>query len=91
MTVLAWVFFAVGAFVVLGNWLSFAHAVVTKKGTSFVPFIGGIPVLVGCALHPAIDWKLGLIALAVDPGCWVVFAFPVVWFVRRVRAPKEQA
>jgi hypothetical protein len=52
------------------------------RGVSFIPF-GGLIALAGCSL--TIGWEWGLIAVAIDPGCWFVIALPVSWIAGKLR------
>ena len=88
MTTTAFVLLGLGAFVTLANWSFVVNTLITKKSSSFVLLAGGVLTFVGCALLPAVGWKLGLFALVIDPGCWIL-AFPIVWLVRRFHAEKK--
>ena len=62
---------------------------IARKRSSMVPFIGGLLSFAGCALLPAVGWKLGLLGLVVDPGCaLLIVALPVDWLRRRRGQPK---
>lgn len=87
MTTLGFELLGLGTLLVLANWSLLIGIIVTKKqgGTSFLPLFGGALAFVGCVLLPAVRWQFGLIAFAIDPGCWLLAA-PVVWGVQRLRA-----
>ncbi|MGE3456897.1 MAG: hypothetical protein AB7O24_17435 [Kofleriaceae bacterium] len=73
-----------GALVSVLNWILAVSRFIAGSGSSVVPVFGAVIGFVGCALVSAIGWKLGLVALVLDPGCaaglWVA---PVLW-VREV-------
>ncbi|HEY5920142.1 MAG TPA: hypothetical protein VIV11_00670 [Kofleriaceae bacterium] len=72
MAIVAYVLLGLGGFFTLCNWLVVVSSASSGRGHSFGPFLGGLLAFAGCALLPAIGWKLGLLAFVVDPGCWVL-------------------
>jgi hypothetical protein len=87
MTTVALTLLGLGALGVLANWTLLINTLVTKKqeGTSLVLLIGGVLAFAGCLLLPGVRWQLGLIALALDPGCWLLAA-PIISALRRLQA-----
>jgi len=62
------VLLALGGIVIAANWMAVWTRYVDRMPRSFVPLLGGIATLAGCATNPTLDWHLGLFALVVDPG-----------------------
>jgi hypothetical protein len=79
-----WVLLGLGALSIASYWLSVASRR-PDEGVSAVPLLGGGLAFGGCALIPAIGWKLGQFAFVVDPGCWFPVALPIGWMIRRLR------
>ena len=79
-----WILLGLGALAIAGYWAAVATSP-PGHGVSSIPLVGGGLVFAGCALVPQIGWKLGLIAIAIDPGCWFPIALPISWLVDRSR------
>jgi hypothetical protein len=83
-TVAGYILLGLGALISVGNWGLMLRWYIARKYGSMVPFIGGLASFAGCALSPAIGWKLGLLGLVVDPGCALLMvALPIDWVRRR--------
>ena len=78
---MAIVLLAFGALNIIGNLGLVVRCCVIGKGASLVPLIGGVFAFAGCALLPMIGWHVGLLAVAIDPGCaWLaVWVIGVLW------------
>lgn len=90
MTLLAAALLGFGALTALANWQMLVRARRTKRHTSLILLFGACFTFLGYSLLPAIGWRLGLIAFAIDPGGWIV-AWPIIWAVQRIRAPRKVA
>ncbi len=79
-TIVGYVLLVLGGIGMLCNWSIIVTAVITRppRGGSLVPIVGGLFAFVGCALIPALGWKLGLLALVLDPFTWLMLAWPVL-------------
>jgi hypothetical protein len=69
-----------GTLCTVGNWELTVRWLRTRKSGSMIP-LGGPLVLAGCALVPAIGWRIGLGAFALDPMMACLIAWPgyLVW------------
>jgi hypothetical protein len=74
-----------GGLLWVANWMIVVQCLRTRWHISLLPLFGGLFAFAGCASVPAIGWKLGLVALASDPGTLVVGAFLVHEAWRSVR------
>ncbi|HEY5920143.1 MAG TPA: hypothetical protein VIV11_00675 [Kofleriaceae bacterium] len=71
-----------GGLCIIGYWAAVLTAA-EGQYVSPIPLICGGLAFAGCALIPAIGWKLGLLALLIDPGCWCI-PWLIVWGLRYV-------
>ncbi|MGE3457011.1 MAG: hypothetical protein AB7O24_18010 [Kofleriaceae bacterium] len=80
LIVAGWILLAFGALLSTLTWVCVVNRYMAGSGSSVVPLFGGVFGFVGCALVPAIGWKLGVLAIAVDPGCGLLLvAGPILW------------
>lgn len=87
MNIAAYILWFLAAVTAVGNWVVLVRWYTQKKRSTMVLLVGGMLGVVGAALHPAVEWYWGLLAGAVDPGCFSLLGVPnlVEWFVRRGR------
>ena len=82
--VISSVLLGIGGLVFAGNWMTLWGSIVDHKPRSFIPLLGGIAALAGCAASPTLDWRLGLVAVALDPGGPMMIVFAIAsWFKPR--------
>ena len=80
VTVVGYLLLVLGGVATLGNWSIIVWAIIARpaRSSSLVPIVGGLFGFVGCALIPALGWKLGVLAFALDPCTWLLLAWPVL-------------
>jgi len=79
MAVAGYFILGFGLLLVLLNWSMPVASAITKRHHSMVPPLGGLLCFVGCALAPALSWKLGLALFVLDPG-FIVIVLALVYF-----------
>jgi hypothetical protein len=72
-----------GGLFIVGNLSGLVYAAVTRSSTSLLPPFGGVFAFAGAMMLPVIGWKLGLLALVLDPSCLLLAIFAVVSRLKR--------
>ena len=80
------VLLGLGGLICVANWMIVVQWLWTRRHISMLPLVGGMFAAAGCALVPALGWKAGVVALAIDPGgALMLVAVPVDAVWRRLR------
>lgn len=66
-----------GGVFLLANWMVLVECLRKRGHISMIP-LGGPLAFAGCAVVPAIGWRLGLVSLALDPWMVAMAAWPIV-------------
>ncbi|MBV8759312.1 MAG: hypothetical protein JO257_18640 [Deltaproteobacteria bacterium] len=87
LQVVLWFVFAVGLLLIAANWMCLIQSHVQKKHISMVPPLGAVLAWAASSGLP-IGWKLGALALVLDPACGLLLVGAAVvgvlrWFRRR--------
>lgn len=89
-TALAILLFALALPTTIVNWFVLVEWYVSGKRASMLPIVGGVFGFLACVAHPSLHWAWGLLAFAIDPGCFSFLGIPNllegVWkAIRRLR------
>lgn len=76
MLITGYVLIALSAIQIVANWLILVRWYTSGRRGSMILLIPGLMGAVGCALVPQIGWKFGLVAIALDPGCFSFLGIP---------------
>ncbi len=92
MNILSYIIMVIAGLVILTNWIILIRWYTMKKRSTMILLVGGILGLIACMIHSSINWQWGLVALAVDPGCFSFLGIPnlIELFVKKLRGEKCQ-
>jgi hypothetical protein len=77
-----------GCMISLGNWITLIGVIVTKRSSSFVPFVGGVSAAIGIFVLPISGlWKWAWIPLVADFQSLPITAWTcAMLFLKKIRS-----